>query len=328
MTIASIHSRKHFRCSRFGVRISMLSLVVAVEIASPFKLYSQTVDAIPVVPIETSDALYRSRRYALIVVSLPGDEEHREKFSEVVGVWQQWLTEIAGVEKQDLMLLNSDGGNGAEPATAKSIRARMALLSASLTPEDSLWVFLLGHGSQDERHGWFHLPGPDLSAGEWADLFALLKTREQLFWMTHSASGSFLKPLSRPGRVVVCATDDAELNETRFPYALAEIMQKQLKSTPAPDTKPSKIVTVLELFRQTAHHVDQSFEDDKLVPTEHAQLDDNGDGVGTEAADVVAYRDAEGSVDLTVIDGATSDRIQITLRQIEQPPAEQGRVVD
>lgn len=328
MTIASIHSQKHFRCSRFGVRIALLSLAVAVGIFSSCNVYSQTVDAVPVVPIETSDAVRPARRYALIVVGLPGDEEHREKFREVVGVWQQWLTEIAGVAKQDIVVLFGSSEADAEPATAKSIRARMTLLSASLTPDDSLWVFLLGHGSQDERHGWFHLPGPDLNAAEWGDLFAPLQTNEQLFWMTHSASGSFLKPLARPGRVVVCATDDAELNETRFPYALAEIMRQQLKSAATPDTTPSKLATVLDLFRQTAHHVDQSFEADKLVPTEHAQLDDNGDGVGTEVADVVASRDAEGSVDPAVIDGAISDRITVKLRQIEQQPSEQRQGVD
>ncbi len=314
MTLASMHFRKRLRQSRYALHISLLGLALATGILLPRSAHSQTVDTVSDVPIETVGP---ARRYAFVVVGLPGDEEHREKFIQIVGIWRQWLTEIAGVEEQDVTLLIGNGENDAEPATAELIRTRVAELNEQLTPDDSLWVFLLGHGSQDDRHGWFHLPGPDLNTAQWAGLFAPLEAKEQLLWLTQSASGSFLKPLARPGRVIISATDDGEVNETRFPHALAEIMRKQLKSEATQDTATAKPSTVLELFRETAHQVDQSFEDEKLVPTEHAQLDDNGDGSGTEAADVAAPRDGESGADPAVVDGASSDRIQITLSPIE-----------
>ena len=313
MTLPSMHYRKRCRQSRYAVHISLLGLALATGMLLPRSAHSQTVDTVSDVPIETVGP---ARRYAFVVVGLAGDEEHREKFNQIVGIWRQWLTEIAGVEEQDIMLLIGNGENDAEPATAESIRTQVAVLNEHLTPDDSLWVFLLGHGSQDDRHGWFHLPGPDLNAAQWAGLFAPLETKEQLFWLTHSASGSFLKPLARPGRVVISATDDGEVNETRFPSALADTMRKHLNPEPSKDTTVSTPSTVLELFRETVRYVDQSFKDDNLVPTEHAKLDDNGDGSGTEAADVAVPRQGESGADPAVVDGAISDRIQITLKPI------------
>ncbi len=80
-----------------------------------------------------------------------------------------------------------------------------------------------------QRQGFLHLPGPDLSSTQWAGLFADSKATEQVFWLTHAGSGSFVKPMSLPGRIVIAATDaEGEVNETKFPHALAEIMQGQL----------------------------------------------------------------------------------------------------
>ena len=41
-------------------------------------------------------------------------------------------------------------------------------------------------------------------------------------------------------------------------------------------------VSVAELFTRTVEAVEATFGKDRRAPTEHAQLDDNGDGVGTE----------------------------------------------
>ena len=107
-------------------------------------------------------------------------------------------------------------------------------------------------------------------------LFTGIKSQEQVIWMTHSASGWFLKPLSAKGRIVITATAAGEeYNETEFPHALAAITGKLKAKT---DAK----ISVLELYKHTVAEVEARFAADKRVPTEHAQLDDNGDGVGTE----------------------------------------------
>jgi hypothetical protein len=98
--------------------------------------------------------------------------------------------------------------------------------------------------------------------------------------MTTSASGWFVKPLSARGRIVIAATAaDAEYNETEFPQALADVSRLPVAQL---DADRDGKVSVLEVYRRTLKEVEARFAADKRVPTEHAQLDDNGDGVGTE----------------------------------------------
>ena len=255
-----------------------------------------------------------ARRHALIVVGLPGDELHGIAFQQTLNTWRQWLTEIAGVDRHDITLLSAvdEGGTGLPP-TSNNIAEAIGRLRESIGGEDGLWVFILGHGSQDGRQGFFHLPGPDLSSTQWAGLLADCKATEQVFWLTQAGSGSFLKPMSLPGRVVITATDtEGEVNETKFPRMLAEIMQAQLDARDD-DSKQNSPNDVLELFRATAEKVRHDYDSQQLVPTEHAQLDDNGDGLGTELGDLSPQTEPSESAQ-PLVDGVRAKRTVIRLR--------------
>ena len=261
------------------------------------------------------------RRYALIVIGLAGDQEHRDKFQQTAGVWRKWLTEIAGVEKQNVLLLCSEDDETEETAlaTAESITGVVRRLGRELTADDSLWVFLLGHGSQDKRHGWFHLPGADLNSAQWAGLFAPLQAGEQVFWLTQAGSGSFVKPMSLPDRIVIAATDaDGEVNETRFPHVLADVMQRQLDEKDGETATDPTPISVMDLFRAATQQLNQAFDGEQLVPTEHAQLDDNGDGVGTEIATLDPKPNdpptTQSDPSLSLLDGVRAGRVWINLQ--------------
>src|SRR5205823_8479943 len=137
----------------------------------------------------------------------------------------------------------------------------VAALRKALRPEDRLWVFFLGHGNHDGDHAYFHLPGSDFRGDELGKLFAGLQCREQVFWMTTSASGWFLKSLSAKGRIVITATvADDEFNETEFPHALATVLKRPHKEL---DTNRDGKVSVLELYQQTVAEVNARFNADK-----------------------------------------------------------------
>ena len=259
----------------------------------------------------------QGQRYALIVIGIAGDEEHRQKFQQTADVWREWLIQIAGVKSKNMTILCSDDeADAAGPATAENIGKVVAQVESDLDTGDALWVFLLGHGSQDQRHAWFHLPGTDLSAAEWAGLFSKIRASEQVFWLTHAASGGFIKPMSLPRRVLISAADaDGEVNETRFPHVLAEVMKRQLDRDEHEADSESTPINLLDLFRTTTERVSQAFEAEQLVTTEHAQLDDNGDGVGTELADLatvsdVAMKDQNDSSP-SPVDGMRAGRISL-----------------
>jgi hypothetical protein len=213
---------------------------------------------------------------ALIIVGLPGDAEREKLLADTAGKWRDWLTNSLDFEVKLLFGRSGRPQLADAPATRESIEGAVADLKKSLRAEDRLWVFFLGHGDYDGERASFHLPGRDLHAAEIGKLFGGINCREQVFWLTHSASGWFVKPLSAKGRIVIAATAaDEEYNETEFPHALATVIGKL-------DAKKDAKVSVLDLYRRTVAEVEARFAVDKRVPTEHAQLDDNGDGVGTE----------------------------------------------
>jgi hypothetical protein len=247
--------------------------------------------------------------HALILVGLPGDAAHDKLFAAVAGQWRSWLTDALGFPPANVRILFGKAGSpdlAKGPATREAIEHEVADLKEALRPQDRLWVFFLGHGDYDGERASFHISGPDLHGDELGKLFADIHCREQVFWMTTSASGWFLKPLSAKGRIVITATvADDEYNETEFPHALATVAQLPADKLDA--NKDGK-VSVLEVYRRTLMEVEARFAADKRVPTEHAQLDDNGDGAGTEAPVV------EGEGKKATADGALAARTYLPLQ--------------
>jgi hypothetical protein len=220
---------------------------------------------------------------ALIVVGLPGDAEHETLFASLAGQYRDWLTKTLDFEPPEVRVLFGKDGKpdlAKGSATRATLEREAADLREALKPEDRLWVFFLGHGNRDGDQAFFHLAGRDVSAAQLGKLFADIHCREQVFWMTNSASGWFLRPLSAKGRVVITATAaDDEFNETEFPEALAAVVKRPAARL---DADRDGKVSLLELFRHTAAEVEARFASDQRAPTEHALLDDNGDGAGAE----------------------------------------------
>lgn len=216
-------------------------------------------------------------RWAVIIVGIPGDEEHEPLFRATADAWQQWLSESLEVPAGHLLRLPAPEG---EPVTADAVGNALSELKQKLQPDDALWVFTLGHGNYDGQHAWLHLAGRDPSETDFARWFADVKCREQVFWLTQSNSGWFVKPLSEPGRIIIAATAaDDESNETEFPHALATVLQGPADKI---DADQDGEISVAELYLSVIRETKRRFESDRRLPTEHAQLDDNGDGKGTE----------------------------------------------
>jgi hypothetical protein len=52
------------------------------------------------------------------------------------------------------------------------------------------------------------------------------------------------------------------------------------------DANGDHCISVMELFAAAVGETEKRFASDRRLPTEHAQLDDNGDGKGTEFKDI------------------------------------------
>lgn len=233
------------------------------------------------------------RRNVLIVCGHPGDTAHEIQFAESIGRLHAGLTSNFGVRKQDVTTLFGevdspirDGGSKADwmataPAcTRETLQTAVQKLENSLQPADELWVFVIGHSNHDRGKTWFNLVGPDIHQDDFAMLFAKTKAGRQLFFVTIPASGFYIRPLSRAGRIIVTATEaDLEINETLFPHSLAETISDRALIA---DIDKDNRTTVFDLYLAATKRVAERYAADGFISTEHALLDDNGDKRGSE----------------------------------------------
>jgi hypothetical protein len=167
-------------------------------------------------------------------------------------------------------------------ATRETLSKSAEKIVAGLQPPDILWVFVLGHAHFDGKNSWLNLPGPDMNQAEFGALFAGATCQEQVFFMTTAASGFFIKPLSKPGRIVISATEaDREVNETLFPHKLAAALAEPPGYLEFDQDGDGRL-SLLDLYLWSARATAQDYATEMLLATEHAHLDDNGDGRGTE----------------------------------------------
>jgi hypothetical protein len=227
----------------------------------------------------------------MILCGHPGNKEYRTIYAQTVEKLYAALTRRYGFSAGDVWVRFGGGpqeGEGAAAfpsrglATREAIAADVAELGKVLRPEDALWVVVVGHAHFDGRHSFLNLPGPDMRGDEFGKLFEGLHSREQVFLVTTPASGYWIKHLSAKGRIVITATEaDLEVNETLFPLDLADVLIDPPEEKEY-DRDGDGRVTVLDLYLNVVRRVMLRYKAEKNIPTEHAQLDDNGDHRGTE----------------------------------------------
>ncbi len=215
--------------------------------------------------------------HLLVVVGVGGDEEHANQF-------HKWATAVLdagkklGIPDPNVTYLgenpDKDPGRMRARATRENVAKAFADLAARAKANDEIFVLLIGHGSFDGHLGVFNLPGPDLTAADYAKLLEKFPTQKIVFANTASASGAFLEPLAGPARTIVTATKTGgERNEPRF----AEYFVEAFGSESA-DRDRNGRVSVLEAFDYAAAKVKTAYEKGGHILTEHATLEDGSQG--------------------------------------------------
>ena len=247
------------------------------------------------------------RAFLLIIVGLSGDPEHGKLFHK----WGATLAEASekvGVPKERLVYLADEMGEGDTRVTARATREEidkaLAGFAKAATPEDVVYIVLLGHGSADGTSGKFNLPGPDISPADFNTMLKRLPTRNLVFVDTSSSSGPFVEALSGPGRTVITATrNGAEQYATLFGGFFVAAL-----TTDEADADKNKRVSVLEAFRYAKAEVAKAYEREGLLSTEHALLDDNGDKEGSPEPSPMA-KDGKLAASLSI--GSAADALPL-----------------
>ena len=300
-----MHYRKSTTTRRRASIVRALSLILCLALcacgasagrATNLNSFSPQ-NAAPVATQEKSDsdkkprAAVDSNKFALVVAGVGGEETYTKKFTGLANQLYDALTNRLGFDEKNVYLLTETAGTPAEPAhdanlphtarsTAEEVRKAFATIKSSANAESLVFVMLIGHGSFDTQQAKFNLVGPDLAAKDYAQLLASLPTRRVVFINSASSSGEFVKPLAGEGRVVITATRSGnEQNATVFAeYFIAGL------NDDAADADKNGRVSVLEAFSYAAKLTADYYKQKNRLATEHALIDDNGDGTGHEEA--------------------------------------------
>ena len=206
----------------------------------------------------------------IVVVGAAGEEEFGSNFLKSSQLWMQ--TGEKGGAKNILI--------GAGPTNEMSDldRLKQALAAEPKESAGELWLVLLGHGTYDGKTAKFNLRGPDFTPDDLASWLKPFK-RPLAVIDCSSASAPFLNKLSAPGRVVITATrSGSEQNYARFGQYISEAI-----SDPESDLDKDGQTSLLEAFLMASRRTAEFYKGAGRLMTEHALIDDNGDGAGTPA---------------------------------------------
>jgi len=222
----------------------------------------------PAVSSENAPAPATNSTSVIVVVGAAGEEEFGQTFAESAARWANACRE--GGAKLATIGLETNS------AASDYDRLQQALASEPKEGVVELWLVLLGHGTFNGKEAKFNLRGADVSATELAEWLKPFR-RPLAVLNTSSASAPFLAKLSATNRVIITATrSGAEVNYARLGRFLSEAI-----ADPEADLAKDGQTSLLEAFLSASRRTAEFYSNEGRLATEHALLDDNGDGLGT-----------------------------------------------
>lgn len=249
----------------------------------------------------------------VLVVGAAGEEEYGRQFRAWAQNWQD-ASARAGACTITIGLADPDPTNDLQ-------RLRETFGAEPKETSADFWLVLLGHGTFDGKEARFNLRGPDLSASELATLLQPFR-RPVAVIAAFSSSAPFLNALSATNRVVVTATRSGyEQNFARFGGFISQAI-----AAPEADLDKDGQTSLLEAFLLASRSVAEFYEHEARLATEHALLDDNGDGRGTPADWFRGIRAVKQSADAAPVDGWRAHQFHLVRSPQEQQLPPQARV--
>lgn len=265
--------------------------------------------------VEAQSTLTNAGQSSLIVIiGAPGEEEFGRSFAESAAEWDK-TSKRAGAKELILGLKTNE-------ATPAREQLQQALASEPKEGPTELWLVFIGHGTFDGKEAKFAMRGPDVSAGELASWLQPFR-RPVAIIDAASASAPFLAKLSMTNRVVVTATrSGSEVNYARFGRFFSEAV-----ASPDADLDKDGQTSLLEAFLMASRRVKEFYETEGRLVTEHALLDDNGDGLGTPPDWFRGIRATKAAKDGAPLDGLRAHQFHLVRSEAELklPPEMRAR---
>ena len=228
------------------------------------------------VPATAAELPVSERQHLIVVIGAPGTEEYRATFDSWAARWKD-AAERAEAEWSLIGAAQNVDAATTEKAASDLDSLTSAVSAASLAETtEPLWIVFIGHGTFDGRTASLNLNGPDVSSEMLAELLQPAK-RPIAFIACASCSSPFINSLSAPNRIVISATKDGnQIQYSRF----GDAMSQAISGLDA-DINRDGQTSLLEAWLFASRRTGEFYSTEGRLATEHALLDDNGDGKGT-----------------------------------------------
>src|SRR5215475_441067 len=262
---------------------------------------------------------------ALILRGVAGSPEHEAKFAKWTAGTQKALIDKFGFSPDRVLVLIDKQTAQAE------IQKAFVTLKQQLKPQDTFFLFLIGHGSGDEGVYKFNIFGPDYTADDYNKLLGTLNAGRIVIVAATPSSGAALEKFGGKNRVVITATRSGQEGNDIVFY---DYFLEGLQSAEADEDKDQK-VSVWEAFKYAVSATERFYKEEGRLATEHPALSDNGaEKIGTNVKDVpLLARSTSFQVDRPIV--SSDPKLQALLNQkkdleqkIEQLRINKGSVPD
>ena len=202
--------------------------------------------------------------YVTIVQGLGGEPAFEENFHEQ----SQTIAEASAslTDSENITLFSGTD------ATRENLLAHFSELSANMNEDDRAAIYLIGHGSFDGEEYKFNIPGLDITTDDILGIMNAFPGQNHFLLNTSSTSGALLEPLQDENRILVTATRNGnEKNATFFGKYFVEAL-----SSEDADLNKNNSISIEEAFSYAQRQVEEYFESQGQLATEHAEI--SGDG--------------------------------------------------
>jgi hypothetical protein len=238
-----------------------------------------------------------AQTHLVVVAGLGGEAHYRDSFHQWATELMDAATDQLGIPAGNIVYLAESTDRDPTRINARSTKENLGRVLGELAGRAAtnaqVFVVLIGHGSARGGEPKLNVPGPDLTAADLARFLEAFTTQTLVVANLASASGDFIPALSGPRRIVITATKSgAERNQARFGRFFVDAFAGDQS-----DVDHDGNVSLLEAFTYARREVARSYEQQGILLTEHAMLDDNGDKEGSHEPDPTA---ADGALARTI----------------------------
>jgi hypothetical protein len=226
----------------------------------------------------TAMAAERDGRWAILLSGASGDPELQQTYLKELTDLYSTLTKSLGFPRNQVAVLFDDPSKNPEmigrKATRENLQALCRELAGRVQKNDLMFVFIEGHGDYDGKIYKLNLVGPDPTGEELASMLYSIPAQRFVVINATNCSGGSLSALSRKEKIVITSTKSGM--EKNQPHAARFFIDAFINN--AADSNKDGRASIFEAFIYARQKVEEYYQNEASMQTEHAVMEDNGDG--------------------------------------------------